>query len=555
MVEGLEGRRLLAVDLGVEYVEVTEATGTYAGLDGFTFSDDGARTINQRVFSAVEGKLRLADDFVLYYNNANVALDAYRDSLESPLAAHLLGPNGERPTDEQLEQLAGETIVQWKRIGDEDGVAGQLFLQVPDYGVYTATDVRLVDSDEYVSESRTWVEELIRPLKLGERLKPSLLREREIATVSSNHTFVSDGLRDSASLPSVADGVLWYDAPIKRASVIGVSERNDTVYFNFNGQIRKFDPADFDTLHIRGSQRSDRIEIGGRLPGATLIGMGGGDTLLGGSGNDLIHAHHGSLAADKVNFIDAHSGDDRIELYRLPDTSRDVDDTFDTIYAGSGDDVLDMTRSEARAIAFGGSGNDLFIGGDASGGDQFEGGPGSDTLRGGYGNDWLAGGSGDDWLYGDRDDDSLSGGDGNDALFGERGDDLLDGRAGDDVLYGGRESDELHGGHGDDEVWAGPAKWEGSQFSDGYDRLFGQAGNDMIVGNLGFDYAEGGAGDDRLFSRHSNSYIFDYDGIEYSDRFDGGDGYDMFHVDPGPRVAEWRLTRTYLNIEEILPID
>jgi hypothetical protein len=122
--------------------------------------------------------------------------------------------------------------------------------------------------------------------------------------------------------------------------------------------------------------------------------------------------------------------------------------TFERIdfYGGAGNDSLSTINDVYTSFpirAFGGAGNDILRGGDAS-----------DELYGGVGNDTL---------YGNAGDDRLDGEEGNDALFGGAGDDRLYGGAGTDALYGEQGNDGLFGGVG------------------GKDRLQGDAGADRFL--------------------------------------------------------------------------
>lgn len=97
------------------------------------------------------------------------------------------------------------------------------------------------------------------------------------------------------------------------------------------------------------------------------------------------------------------------------------------IRGGDGDDTITLNPNlGARAIAYGGRGNDIMRTGAA--GDILFGEEGDDTLRGRDGADILIGGDGDDLL---------SGGDGNDILIGGAGEDRLAGNADDDILVAG----------------------------------------------------------------------------------------------------------------------
>lgn len=131
-----------------------------------------------------------------------------------------------------------------------------------------------------------------------------------------------------------------------------------------------------------------------------------------------------------------------------------------------GDDIF-TNNSSRPSIGYGGSGNDIMVGGAST-----------DKFFGGDGNDDLSGNSGNDILYGELGDDRLTGGSGHDGLSGSSGNDDLNGDSGNDTLRGGSGDDDLDGGSGNDD-------------------LNGESGDDRLVGNLGSDIVRGGSGTNR----------------------------------------------------------
>jgi Ca2+-binding RTX toxin-like protein len=103
------------------------------------------------------------------------------------------------------------------------------------------------------------------------------------------------------------------------------------------------------------------------------------------------------------------------------------------ILAGAGDDMI-CNQSGNRVIAFGGNGNDNFIGNATS--SLFAGGYGDDQASGGAGNEFLYGGPGKDWIVGGAGNDLVAGNAGNDTVFGGAGVDIVVGGAGVDTLSG-----------------------------------------------------------------------------------------------------------------------
>jgi uncharacterized protein YodC (DUF2158 family) len=86
-----------------------------------------------------------------------------------------------------------------------------------------------------------------------------------------------------------------------------------------------------------------------------------------------------------------------------------------------------------QLLAFGGAGDDRFLGSDNLLPDHIYGREGDDVIDGGGGNDYIEGNAGDDRLYGGYGVDTLLGGAGDDDLSGEGGNDLLLGGSGDDI--------------------------------------------------------------------------------------------------------------------------
>ena len=120
------------------------------------------------------------------------------------------------------------------------------------------------------------------------------------------------------------------------------------------------------------------------VPGETIHGNSGNNTLVGTDGDDIIYGYGGN----------------------------------DDISGGAGNDII-----------YGGAGNDKLNGGD--GNDILYGGDGNDELYGGNGNDILYGGDGNDKLYGGAGDDILIGGKGNNTLYGGEGHDTFKWQQGD----------------------------------------------------------------------------------------------------------------------------
>jgi T1SS-143 domain-containing protein len=195
-----------------------------------------------------------------------------------------------------------------------------------------------------------------------------------------------------------------------------------------------------------------------------LFGLGGGDLLKGGAGNDAF-----LLAGDVT--VPAVSPTRNIELG--DGTLRAVSvvglaGTADIVQGGAGADVIVLDRGTTPGYVHdtysapsymsgieqivGTSGKDVILVDDAYLSDAAGGGI---TISGGDGDDVLGGGAGTDTISGGADNDLISGLGGNDELYGNAGVDEIWGGAGNDTLDGGADNDTLYGNAGDDTVRGG----------------------------------------------------------------------------------------------------
>lgn len=320
------------------------------------------------------------------------------------------------------------------------------------------------------------------------------------------------------------------------------------------------------------------------IPGITLTGTAGHDSLDGTAGNDLISARLGN------DTVHAGAGDDRVTLvHAFPETGGDVldgGDGYDSLqyrWDGangsfqayvetsneSGGMLLHVASNEGQPAATGfekiqvtgsdADGNALhatwqwiegevtpflqmslltattrdvygFLSNEGSGvwgyGINDAGSaPGSSTFNVGAvpapTRLSVISGSGNDTLEGSLGESTLSGRDGNDYLYGNQSADLLLGGAGRDALEGGADADTLQGGADDDYLGGG----DGDDWllgGAGNDTLDGNDGNDTLEGGAGRDYIGGGAGDDLVLHRHSDE--------AGGERMSGSDGNDVLQV-------------------------
>jgi len=173
---------------------------------------------------------------------------------------------------------------------------------------------------------------------------------------------------------------------------------------------------------IYGGQDNDSITGVGFVQGNkgddTITGGPGPATLLGGQGDDVIHATYrdgkiyGDLGNDQIfandlqRLIDGGAGNDTIQapygtakIDAGPGDDRIVgDDQVFWVYGGDGNDTISLSTLEATVS--GGAGNDsIFVPGYYQGANELSGDVGNDTIIAGAG-DTLSGGEGDDLLNG-----------------------------------------------------------------------------------------------------------------------------------------------------------
>ena len=247
-----------------------------------------------------------------------------------------------------------------------------------------------------------------------------------------------------------------------------------------------------------GNNRLDASEV--NIP-VTLSGLGGNDTLLGGSGIDRLDAGNGSdsieITGTNIVLTDASAptatGDTLISVESLLLIASGANSLIDasgytlgpvTIIGSGGNDTLK-----------GGAGNDFVLA--RSGFDVVTGGPGNDFIAGNAGNDSLSGDDGDDTIIGGRGRDTLAGGQNADVLLGMIGNDTIDGGASADQIRGGGGRDVLNGEDGPDALVGGAGR-DNLAGGIGNDTLTGSGGGDSLVGNEGDDVLEGSAGNDSL---------------------------------------------------------
>jgi Ca2+-binding RTX toxin-like protein len=284
--------------------------------------------------------------------------------------------------------------------------------------------------------------------------------------------------------------------------------------------------ANTSLIQVFGRGGNDSIaldETNGALPKADLFGGAGNDTLIGGSGNDLLFGGAGN------DSLLGKGGNDLLF----------GGDGNDTLIGGTGDDQV-----------FGQDGNDLMIWNPGDGTDLNEGGAGNDTVEvnGGNGAESFTVTPNGTRVRFDRvspapfsidigtsenlvvnmnggDDTftaaalpaglihiSVDGGAGNDTIIGSDGADRLSGGDGNDVIEGGRGNDFLFGGAGDDVFTWDPG--------DGSDVIEGQGGHDTMqfTGANVDEHIDISANGQRVrFFRDIGNVTMDLNGVEQID--------------------------------------
>ncbi|HEY1119795.1 MAG TPA: hypothetical protein VGE43_18925, partial [Acidimicrobiales bacterium] len=330
-----------------------------------------------------------------------------------------------------------------------------------------------------------------------------------------------------------------------------------------------------DAISYVGRSQPVTAYLGGGIGSSGEAGEGdtitGAETLIGGSGNDVLH---GSVGPESLeggpgdDLLDGHEFDDHLDGGPGADTlvggagmdcvmydertvpvvatigaptgngeageNDSIAVDVDCVVAGSGGSTL--TGNANNNILIGGTGDDVMLGG--AGGDTLDGGAGTDTVS--YADHALPvradlDGLRDDGAAGENDQiqpniENLVGGTGTDQLTGSAAANLLDGGDGDDVLDGGLGADTVRGGPGLDTVSyaerTAPVEVdldgvaddgevdESDALSVDVENVIGGSAADRLTGSPGANVLLGGGGDDVL------------DGGLGADQLSGGAGVD-----------------------------
>jgi Ca2+-binding RTX toxin-like protein len=256
--------------------------------------------------------------------------------------------------------------------------------------------------------------------------------------------------------------------------VISVKVVGSVLTVTDNGVKKSFATGNVAKVKVLGNAGADKITLDASVfkPSEIDTGTGGvsggGDTVQGGSGKDLIQLRsdfsivHGGAGDDTVNVFSGANGvtgDAGNDAVVVKLTSGPRENGFN---GGTGIDRIDYSTSTQNMVIRNGStgrysgfSNTIPVvdGASADGVSGFEnlfGGSGDDYILGTDGNNILRGNGGNDYAYGYKGNDKLFGGAGSDRLYGNEGNDFLQGDAGNDFLYGGAGNDSMFGNDGDD---------------------------------------------------------------------------------------------------------
>lgn len=296
---------------------------------------------------------------------------------------------------------------------------------------------------------------------------------------------------------TLAGGTLTVNGTFGNNS-ISLSVISTNIQVNRDGVIQTFTKSAVQRINVRALDGNDTITIGNGIPGGTLSGSCGNDTIKPGTGTEQIY---GGPDTDTVDYSSRTTG----VFVFIDDLANDgaslEDDNVHTdvenLVGGSGNDYL--IGSKYNNYLRGNGGNDTLIGMD--GNDSLDGGSGADNLSGGLGNDTATyssrtsgvnvtlDGVSNDGQANERDNvqpdiETIVGGSGNDTLTGNALANNLQGNGGNDTLIGGDGNDTLTGGSGADSLKGG----------NGNDKLLGKDGTkDVLDGGAGTDTVESDA--------------------------------------------------------------
>ena len=249
-------------------------------------------------------------------------------------------------------------------------------------------------------------------------------------------------------------------------------------------------------VELEGNSQSNLLDASKFTLGRVqLLGLGGNDTLLGTSFNDVLDGGDGfdvikqSAAVNQTITDNSVTGAGTDSLISIEGAQ--------LIGLGRTGLRLDASGFSGKATLNGTAGNDTLLGGNSTSGGTLNGNAGNDSIDGGSSYESISGGEGSDYLFGDSGDDRMFGDAGGDRIFGGNGQDLIDGGDGNDTLLGESGHDTIKGGTGNDGMSGGA----GDDFMDG------ESGDDTLLGGSGSDTLRTAAGRDRALGEEGNDRI------------------------------------------------
>ncbi len=285
-----------------------------------------------------------------------------------------------------------------------------------------------------------------------------------------------------------------------------------------------------DDLLVAG-QGSDSLVAG--AGDATLVAGSGDDTLVGGSGNAVFDLNStqstvviGSTSGDNtLDFSDAGQAVS-VDLSQESGQTQTINTTtnaqltlegkFDTYIASpNGDSVVANDDNDLIYALAGnttisaGSGQDSIVGG--SGNDIIYSLAGNATITGGSGNESIVGGSGNDIIYTLSGNTTVTGGSGNESIVGGSGNDIIYTLSGNTTVTGGSGNESVVGGSGNDIIYtlSGNTTITGGS---GNESIVGGSGNDIIYTLSGNTTITGGSGNESIVGGSGNDIIYTLSG-------------------------------------------
>jgi Ca2+-binding RTX toxin-like protein len=261
--------------------------------------------------------------------------------------------------------------------------------------------------------------------------------------------------------------------------------------------------------------------------GNDTVGAGTADTIYGGSGTQVI----AGLPSSPGVVIFGGTGQEELIGYRSSITGGSAgSDTIlssglDTITGGSGG--TDLIESGVGDTVYGGGANDTILAGyfwnpyvASSSGEYITGGTGSEFINGVLGNPTIAGGSAGNEIIWGGSGDLINGGSGANVTIGGAPGDTITGGSGPVFIDASRGNQSIAGGSaGNETIWAGA----GDTINGGgaANETIGGVPSDTITGGTGSEFIDGGQGQ-QLITTGSAGFDSIWGGT--NDTFVGGAG-------------------------------